>query len=161
MSKNQKRAEKLKKRVDFAAKELDRLVPVPPIQDPDAIEKQLQALKQRFSQGQKEPTQKPDQTETVKPKPDPEDELEKLRQKMRTQDATKVPEIDPESKKALQVLSLPYSANPREVKKRFVSLVKKAHPDKYRDPDMQRRAKEIFLKIYKAYKTLKDKGRAN
>lgn len=63
---------------------------------------------------------------------------------------------------AFKVLSLAGSASQSEITARWRLLSREFHPDKVKDPNMQRAAQDKFMEIQQAYETLSNiKGKRN
>jgi curved DNA-binding protein CbpA len=53
-----------------------------------------------------------------------------------------------------QVLGVPATANPNEIRRAYYALAKKFHPDKFRREEMKAKAENVFAHITEAYSTL-------
>lgn len=57
-----------------------------------------------------------------------------------------------------KVLGVSESASQEEIRAAYLSLVKKYHPDKYRDSDLKEIANDKLMEVNEAYETLTKKG---
>ena len=53
-----------------------------------------------------------------------------------------------------EILSVPRTARPDEIKKAYLRLARERHPDRFRDPVEKERAQEFFKELTEAYNTL-------